>query len=112
MSKSTMKIVGIACLVVTVICIFVAVERYQANARNVRAMSQFQRSSPLGGMMGTMGLDMKPATPGATKYAIFFAVLSGVAGVAFLIVGAQPAKSVPSGASGQDSTGGHVPREP
>ena len=78
MDKKQMMIAGIACLVVCVICIFVAIERYNANAGNVRAMNSFQQNSPLGGMV--QGLNIKPATPAATKYAIFFALISGAGG--------------------------------
>jgi hypothetical protein len=76
-----MRIVGIVCLVVCAICIFVAIERYQSNAANVEAMNAFQQSTPLGGIVGTV----KPATPAATKYAIFFALISGAGGVVLLI---------------------------
>ena len=78
MDKKQMKIAGIVALVVCAICIFVAIERYQTNANNVKAMNQLQRSSPLSGMMGTG--EIKPATPAASKYAAFFAVISGVGG--------------------------------
>jgi hypothetical protein len=77
------------CLVLSAICVFVAVERYNTNANNVRAISQFQQSSPFGGMMG--GVELKPATPAATKYALFFAALSGVGGAVLLIKSGQPA---------------------
>ena len=83
MDRKQMRIVGIVCLVICAICVFVAVERYQANAGNVRAMNAMRQSSPLGGMMGNV--QMKPATPAATKYAMLFAVLSGVPGVVLLV---------------------------
>ncbi len=82
MDKKQMKWAGIACLVVCAICVFVAVERYQSNADNVRAMNALQHSSPLGGMMGG---NMKPATPAATKYALFFAALTGIGGIVLLV---------------------------
>lgn len=78
MENKNMKILGIVCLVICAVCIFIAGERYNTNANNVRAMNEFQQSSPLGGMMG--GSPMKPATPAATKYALFFAALSGIGG--------------------------------
>ena len=78
MDKKQMMIAGIVCLVVCAVCIFVAIERYNANAGNVRAMNSLQRNSPLGGM--GLNIDIKPATPAATKYAIFFALISGVGG--------------------------------
>jgi len=88
MDKKQMKIVGIVCLVVCAVCIFIAIERYQTNADNVRAMNAMQQSSPLGGMMG--GGEMTPATPAATKYALLFAAISGIGGVALLIMASQP----------------------
>ncbi len=65
-----MKISGIVCLILCAICLFVAVERYNANAGNVRAMQTFNIT----------GMELKPATPAVTKYAVFFAVLTGVGG--------------------------------
>jgi hypothetical protein len=70
---------GIVCLIASAICVFVAVERYQANADSVRAM----QSSPLRAMLG--GGDLEPATPAATKYALLFATLFGGAGIAMLV---------------------------
>ncbi len=87
MDKNIMKIAGIVALVICVVCIFVAIERYQNNANNVRAMNQFTSSSPLSGMMPQMQMEMKPATPVATKYAIVFALISGIGGVVLLIAG-------------------------
>ena len=87
MDKKTMKLVAIACFIICAVCIFVAVERYNANAKNVRAMNSLRQSSPLGEMMG--GPNMKPATPAATKYAILFAALSGAGGVVLLVMSAQ-----------------------
>lgn len=83
MNKNHMKIAGIAALVICVICIFIAVERYQNNADSVRAMNQFTGSSPFSGMMPQM--EMKPATPAATKYALFFAAISGIGGIVLLV---------------------------
>lgn len=81
MDKKQMKIVGIVCLVVCVICIFLAIERYRANANSVRFMNTLQRSTPL----GDMGVNMKPGVPAVTKYALFFAVISGVGGGILLV---------------------------
>jgi len=89
MDRKQMKIVGIVCLVVCAVCVFIAIERYQANAGNVRAMNAMRQSSPFGGMMG--GGQMKPATPAATKYALLFAAISGIGGVVLLVMGSQPA---------------------
>jgi hypothetical protein len=95
MDKKQMKIAGIVCLVVCAVCIFVAIERYNANASSVRAINSLQRNSPLGGM--TQGLELKPGMPAATKYAIFFALLSGVGGGVLLYMANQPdSPGVPS----------------
>ena len=72
---------------VCAVCIFVAVERYNTNARNVRAMKAFQQSSPLGGMMG--GGNIEPATPAATRYALLFAAISGIGGAFLLVQGGK-----------------------
>ena len=83
MDRQMKKLLGIVCLVVCAICVFVAIERYNANAGKVRAMNSFQQSSPLRNMMG--GAELKPATPAATKYALLFAVLSGIGGAVLLV---------------------------
>ncbi len=87
MEKSQMKLLGIVCLVICAVCVFVAIERYQTNAKNVRAVNQMRNASPMGGMMNQMigGSDMKPATPAATKYAMVFAVIAGVGGAVCLV---------------------------
>ena len=86
MEKSKMKLIGVVCLVICAICVFISFERYNTNANNVQAMNQFQNSSPLGGMMSEMTgqSQMKPATPAATKYAIVFALIAGVGGAVLL----------------------------
>ncbi len=83
MNRNQMKISGIAALIICAICIFVAVERYQNNSNNVRAMNQFTGSSPFSDMMGQM--EMKPATPASTKYALVFALITGIGGIVLLI---------------------------
>ena len=82
--KKQMKVLGIVCLVICAVCVFVAIERYNTNADSVRAMNSFRQSSPLGGMIG--GGNLKAATPAATKYALLFAALSGVGGVVLLVL--------------------------
>ena len=85
MDKNQMKMTGIVCLIISAICIFVAVERYNANAGNVKAMNAFSQSSPLGGMMGVG--KVTPATPAAAKYAIFFALISGIGRATLVLKG-------------------------
>lgn len=89
MDKNQMKIAGIVCLVISVVCIFIAVERYNTNANNVRAMKHMMNnnSSPLGGMMNQMtgGVQIKAKTPAATKYAILFAVITAASGTILLV---------------------------
>jgi len=95
MEKDQMKMAGIACLVICAICLFAAMERYNSNAANVNAMNAFRQSSPLRQITVTLGntsvsglpsgfQKMKPATPAATKYALLFALLSGVGGSVLL----------------------------
>ena len=88
MDKKQMKIAGIVCLVVCVVCVFVAIERYNANAQSVRAINRLQENSPLNDM--GFGLEMRPTMPAATKYAIFFALLSGVGGGVLIYLSKQP----------------------
>jgi hypothetical protein len=83
MDKNTMKIAGIIALVICVICIFVAIERYQNNANTVRAMNQLTGSGPFSTMMPQM--EMKPAMPAVTKYAIVLALISGIGGIVLLV---------------------------
>jgi len=97
MDEKQMKVLGIVCLVICAVCIFVAIERYNTNAGNVRAMNAFRQSSPMGGMMG--GGNMRPATPAATKYALLFAVLSGVGGAVLLV---QSSKAEPQNRADTD----------
>ena len=83
MNKSQMRIAGIVALIICAVCIFVAVERYQNNANSVKAMNQITGSMPFSDMMGQM--QMKPATPVATKYALVFALITGAGGVVLLV---------------------------
>ena len=83
MDKKQMKIMGIVVLVVCAICIFVAVERYQTNANNVKAMNQLGRSTPLSGLMGVGQMTLR--TPAATKYAAVLAIASGIGGAVLLV---------------------------
>lgn len=75
----TAAIAGVICLV----CAFVAIERYQANADNLRAINRMG-SGMLRHMSG--GQHAKPAMPTASKYAIFFAVISGAVAVGALVM--------------------------
>jgi len=83
-----MKPLGITLLVVAAICVFVAVERYNTNANNVRAINQMNGSSPFGGALG--GGNLEPATPTETKYAAFFAVVTGIGGIVVLAKSGKP----------------------
>ncbi|MBN1818575.1 MAG: hypothetical protein JW828_14525 [Sedimentisphaerales bacterium] len=82
-NQQILMVIGVVCLVICAVLVFVAAERYQTNANNVRAMNQMQQNSPVGGMGGMLG-PMKPATPAATKYAGAGAALSGIVGVTLL----------------------------
>ncbi len=103
MEKSQMKILGVVLLVMCAVCIFIAIERYQTNANNVRAMNQMQQNSPFGGMMNQMtgGMQMKPATPAATKYAALGALITGIAGAALLVMSGKQGET-PSTVTGSE----------
>ena len=101
MNKKQMKLGGIVCGVICVICIFIAIERYSTNAGNVRAINALQQSPhlrpimPGGNKMPEVAMkalgrstrrgQLEPAMPTATKYAIFFAVISGIASGIFFV---------------------------
>ncbi len=94
MDKNVMKILGIVALVVCAICVFVATERYQTNAKNVRAMNRSPIRLPGGGTLETDMEIFKPATPTVTKYAMFFALISGAGGAVLLVMSAQKKQAV------------------
>jgi hypothetical protein len=79
-NKQLFRVGGIALLIICAVCVFVAIERYQANASNVKAMNAMGGVFPF----GNGGMKMQPATPAATKYALFFATLSGAGGLCLL----------------------------
>ena len=81
-----MKLGGIVLLVFAAICLFVAFERYQANANAVKAMNQMG-----GGMFQAMtgGNELQPSTPAVTKYALLGAVIFTVGG-SYCILRAKP----------------------
>jgi len=79
MNKSQMKVTGIVCLVICLICLFVAVERYRANAENVRIVQA-------GGIFPDMvRWQVREGIPVETQYAVFFAFLSGIGGGVLLL---------------------------
>ena len=79
------KVVGIVGLVISAICLFIAIERYSTNANNVAAMNQ------LGGSL--FGQNLKPATPAATKLGLVFALVFGIGGGVLLTQGAKAKNS-------------------
>ncbi len=82
MDKSQMKIFGIGCIVVSLICLFIAFERSSTNSNNVKAINAMTQSMPFSGMMGNRNLEA--ATPATSKYALLFAALSAIGGVVLL----------------------------
>lgn len=96
MDPKTLKLLGIICLVICVVSLFVAYERYQTNAKNVRAMNRGPISLPGGSTLETNFEVFKPATPTATKYALFFAALS-VGGAVACFIGSRPKSGVETG---------------
>lgn len=83
MNASTLRGIGIGLFVLALILGFVAYERYQANANSVTAMKQFMGGFPTE-MMGVK--EITPGVPTATRYALFFAVLSVAGGVGCLVM--------------------------
>lgn len=76
MNKSQLRAFGIACLVMTVVLLFMAWERNSTNAKNVAAMNSMGATGMLFG-----GGEMTPTMPSSSKYALFFAVLTAIGGV-------------------------------
>jgi len=85
-----MKLTGIVLLVLCTVCLFVAVERYQANANTVRTINQMG-----GGMFQAMtgGNELKPSTPAATKYGLLGALIFGAGGGYCLLNSSKQNKS-------------------
>ena len=77
-----MKLAGVVLLVIAAVCLFVAFERYQANANAVKAMNHMG-----GGMFRAMtgGQELTPSTPAATKYALVFALICAIGGAYFVV---------------------------
>ena len=95
MSRSALKNIGIGLSVLCFILVFVAVERYQANAASVAAVNQMMQSSPFGqnapfGLNAPFGQGqplghMTPGVPVITTYAVLFAILSAAGAFACFI---------------------------
>ncbi|MEM6257551.1 MAG: hypothetical protein AAGI37_04485 [Planctomycetota bacterium] len=83
---------SIACFVVCVILLFIAIERYSTNASNVQSMNDM-------GFGSLIGEELEPATPTAAKYALFFAVLAAGGGVTCLVLANR------AGTTGADLSG-------
>lgn len=77
----------IACFLICFLSAFVAFERYQSNANQVRALNSLTQSGPFGNAAQSVlgGSELKPAMPAPSKYAILLAVLSGAGGFFFLM---------------------------
>jgi hypothetical protein len=93
MDPKVLKLLGIICLVICVVLLFVAYERYQTNAKNVRAMNRGPIRLPGGGTLETNFDVFKPAMPAATKYGLFFAVLSA-GGSVVCFIASKPKSTV------------------
>lgn len=88
MSRNNLKNTALGLSVLCFVLLFVAVERYQANASAVAAANQMLRSSPFGqnappGLNVFFGpgqpvAEMTPGVPVITTYAVLFAVPSAV----------------------------------
>ncbi|MDX2096459.1 MAG: hypothetical protein SFW36_01675, partial [Leptolyngbyaceae cyanobacterium bins.59] len=77
MSPKNLQRTGLVCCVLCSALLFVAYERYESNAKAARAINELTQLFPI-----NTGVTVTPAMPTASKYALFFAVLSGVGGVA------------------------------
>ena len=82
MTQSNIKIAGYACMVLAVVFLFVAWERYSSNAKAVETANQLLSNSPMGKLTNQSILE--PNVPVATTYAILFAAISGIAGAVFI----------------------------
>lgn len=87
MDKKTTQWMAIASFSMCAFCLFVAVERYNANANNVQAWNAMGNSMNTGSLLGNSHLE--PATPAVTKYTGFFAVLFAIGGAVLLAKGGQ-----------------------
>jgi hypothetical protein len=95
MKPSTLKGIGIGCFVLGAFLLFLAFERYQANADNVAAVKQMLQDVPMAGMFGTP--NVRPGVPTVSKYAAFFGVLAIAGGVGcFVMAPKLPAAGKPS----------------
>ena len=83
-----MKLAGIILIVLALVCLFVAVERYQANASWIAAMNQY------GGERVQLIFDLTPSTPAVTKYALLGALIFGSGG-AFCLLNSKAVKAKP-----------------
>ena len=113
MSRSMLKNLGVACFVACAILICVAFDRYRDNANQVEAANKLiqaplqgmmdqMKSSPIGGAMGQVfaGAKIEPGMPESTKYALFFAALTGVGGVVCMVMSTKAtAGSPPQGST-------------
>ena len=88
-----MKIAAYVCLFVSLTCLFITVERCSDNASKVEAMNQHLDQNPLGEMF-TGGQKLEPAMPAASKYALFFAITSGIAGMVMLVKSREERKTI------------------
>lgn len=82
MFESNMMLAGYVCMVLAVVLLFVAYERYSSNAKTVETANQLLSNSPTGKM--TTQSILRPNIPVATTFSIFFADISGVAGAVLL----------------------------
>ena len=105
MSATVLEPIGIGCFVLVGILLFVAWDRHKDNASKTEAVNKMMRSSPLGGMMKEMrgAAQLESGIPTATKYSLFFAVLSWIGGVGCMVMAAK---------KGPGRTPPEIPRTP
>jgi hypothetical protein len=94
MNKHQLKALGVACLLVCGLCVFVAVERYVTNASRVRSIGVGESEGSIRLVTGEIEavcrgsrdgvLLLEPVTPTMTLYAGLFAAISGIGGIVLL----------------------------
>lgn len=82
MTKDHSRPIGISCLLVCIVCLFIAIERNNANAKKVNFINSMNNGFPIPGTLHSGKL--KPAMPAATKYSLFASFLSGIGGIVFI----------------------------
>ncbi|HWE94430.1 MAG TPA: hypothetical protein VG269_10735 [Tepidisphaeraceae bacterium] len=79
----TLRVIGIAMLLLCIGLFYVAFDQYQGNAANVREMNKNPE------MRALVGGEMTPTMPATGKYAIVFGILIAIGGSVSLFIAAR-----------------------